>query len=225
VAVPELQRFVWDWPSLEEQLIALNPAIGNRLARACRPIGAERRPDGRVLLVLGCWVPEDRRFLADPGAIQLLERGFKQLLEERIEVRVTTWPAGDGPPEQPPDPLAGLSDELRATGLASGGSINRSFFAAAARRGIIFTSGYPVLNYRLDFALPQQQVGVEIEGWDWRAWTRPGAIDRREREQTLGYEGWTIRWFTGEEILNHLERSVDEVARLVNDRGGRRGPR
>ncbi|HEY8885038.1 MAG TPA: DUF559 domain-containing protein, partial [Chloroflexota bacterium] len=88
-----------------------------------------------------------------------------------------------------------------------------------------FTSGYPVLNYRLDFALPQQQVGVEIEGWDWRAWTRPGAVDRREREQTLGYEGWTIRWFTGEEILNHLERSVDEVARLVNGRGGRRGPR
>ncbi len=219
--MPELQRFVWEWPSLVEQFHAMNPAVGDRLARAGRPIGAERRPDGRLLLVLGCWVPTDRVWLAAPDTTQMLERGLKQLLEERIEVLVTFWPAGDGAPESPPDPLAGLSEEIRATGLASGGAINRAFFAAAARRGMIFECHFPVLNYRLDFALPTQRVGVEIEGWNWRAWARPGAADRREREQTLGFEGWTVIWFTGDEILHHLDRSVDDVARVVARRRSR----
>ncbi len=219
--MPELQRFVWEWPSLIEQIRALNPALGDRLARSCRPIGAERRPDGRLLLVLGCWVPEDRAWFADPRAIELLARGFKQLLEERIETLVTTWPAGDGEPERPPDPLAGLPEPLRAIGASCGGALKRWFFAAAAHRGIVFDCGYPVLTYRLDFALPSQRIGVEIEGWDWRIWTRPSAIERREREQSLGYEGWTILWFTGEEILRDVERAVDEVARALSRRAGR----
>jgi very-short-patch-repair endonuclease len=213
--VPELQRFIWEWPSLVEQLLILNPYLGDRLARAARPIGADRRPDGRLLLVLGSWVPADRADLAAPETTQLLERAFHRLLEERIEVLVTDWPAGDGPPDQPPDPLAGLSESLHAIGTTCGGAIKRSFFAAATRRGLVFDCGYPVLNYRLDFALPRQHLGVEIEGWDWRARTRPGAADRREREQSLGAEGWTIVWFTGDEILHHLDRSVDEVARIL----------
>jgi very-short-patch-repair endonuclease len=206
-----------------EQFRALNPAVGDRLVRACRPIGAERRPDGRLLLVLGCWVPADRAWLGEPDTIQILERGLKQILEERIEVLVTGWPAGDGEPDAPPDPLAGLSEELRAVGLRCGGSINRAFFAATARRGLIFECHFPILNYRLDFALPSHRVGVEIEGWNWRSWARPGAAERREREQSLGYEGWSILWFSGDEILRHLDRSVDEVARLVASRRRRNG--
>jgi very-short-patch-repair endonuclease len=213
--MPELQRFVWEWPSLVEQLAELNPALGNRLQRACRPIGADRRPDGRLLLVLGCWVPADRAFLEDSASVQLLERGFQRLLDERIELLVTTWPAGDGTADQPPDPLAGLSEPLQEIGRACGGAIKRSFFAATARRGVTLECGYPVLNYRLDFALPRSRVGVEIEGWDWRARTSPRAIERREREQTLGYEGWSIFWFTGAEILKDVDRAVDEVLRAA----------
>jgi very-short-patch-repair endonuclease len=148
----------------------------------------------------------------------MLERGFKQVLEERIEVLIAPWPAGDGEPDLPPDPLAGLSEEARAIGLACGGAIKRAFFAAAARRGMQFECGVPVLQYRLDFALPAERVGVEIEGWDWRTWSRPGAADRREREQTLGYEGWTIFWFSGDDIMKRLDRSVDEVAQAVTRR-------
>lgn len=193
----------------------MNPALGNEVARSTRPIEAERRPDGRLLLVLGCWVADDRVDLNQPDVHQMLERGLRQLLGEPIVLLVTDWPAGDGPPDQPPDPLAGLPEQLRAAGAACGGVLWRSFFAAAARRGIIFDCQYPVLNYRLDFALPRRRVGVEIGGWGWRAWTRPNAVGRREREGELGAEGWTILWFTGQEILHELDHSVDEVARVV----------
>ncbi len=214
----ELQRFIWEWPSLVERLTALNPALGETVARSTRPIEAERRPDGRLLLVLGCWVPEDRADLSSGDAHAILERAFKQLMGEAIQLLVTDWPAGDGPPDQPPDPLAGLPDALREVGTSCGGALSRSFFAAAARRGIYFECQYPVLNYRLDFALPRQRIGVELGGWGWRAWTRPNAIERREREQALGYEGWTILWFTGEDVLHHLDRSIEEVARLLAQR-------
>jgi very-short-patch-repair endonuclease len=222
--MPELHRFVWEWPSLLERFRGLNPALGDRLTRACRPISAERRPDGRLLLILGCWVPADRKFLSDPETIEMLQRGFKQLLDERMEILVTTWPAGDGTPDSAPDPLADLAEPLRAIGIGCGGTLKRSLFAAVGRRGLVFDCNYPVLNYRLDFALPRQRIGVEVEGWDWRAWTRPGAEGRREREQSLGYEGWTILWFTGSEILYHLERAVEDIMSVANRRPSDREP-
>ncbi len=214
----ELQRFIWEWPSLLEIMQSMNPALGNELARSTRPIEAERRPDGRLLLVLGCWVPADRADLNRSDVHQMIERSLKQILGESIELLVTEWPAGDGAPDNPPDPLEGLPESLRAVGATCGGALLRAFFAEAARRGIVFECQFPVLNYRLDFALPRLRIGVEIGGWGWRAWTRPAAIERREREQGLGAEGWAVIWFTGEEILRHRDRSVDEVARLISQR-------
>jgi len=214
----ELQRFIWEWPSVVERLIGLNPALGEELARSSRPIEAERRPDGRILMVLGCWVPGARADMSRSDVHDMLEHAFKQLLGESIQLLVTDWPAGDGPPDLPPDPLNGLPEALKDVGITCRGALARSFFAAAARRGIYFECQYPVLNYRLDFALPRQRIGVELGGWGWRAWTRPNAIERREREQGLGAEGWTILWFTGEEILHHLDRSIEEVVRLVGQR-------
>lgn len=222
--MPELQRFIWEWSSLLDRLGRLDPALAAQITRSARPIAAERRPDGRLVLVLGSWVPADRTALSSPGTIQRIETDLKQLLDERINAVVADWPAGDGPPDQPPDPLEGLPDDVRATGLGCGGALNRSFFAAVARRGIVFECGYPVLNYRLDFAVPHRRLGVEIEGWDWRAWARPGAADRREREQSLGFEGWRVLWFTGAEILHHLDRAVDEVVQsLARGRANGRG--
>ncbi|HVC32048.1 MAG TPA: DUF559 domain-containing protein [Chloroflexota bacterium] len=214
----ELQRFIWEWPTLLDRLRSLNPALGDEVGRSTRPIEAERRPDGRLLLVLGCWVTEDRSDLNKRDVHTMLEHDFKRLLGESIQLLVTNWPAGDGPADSPPDPLSGLAEPLHDLGASCGGSLHRTFFAAAARRGIIFECQYPVLNYRIDFALPPQRLGVEIGGWSWRAWTRPNAVERREREQSLGAEGWAILWFTGDEIVHHLERSVDEVARVIAQR-------
>ena len=221
----ELPRFVWGWPGLVERFKALNPMLGTALDRSTRPIAAERRPDGRLLLVLGCWVPADRSLLSAPEVVENLERGFARLLDEKFDVLVTRWPAGDGQPDQAPDPLAGLPEEQRMIGATCGGALHRSFFAAAARRGILFDCQQPVLHYRIDFALPRLRLGVQIGGWEWRNWTHPHAIGRREREQELGAEGWTIVWFTGEEILNHLDRAVDDVAHLITQRrSGRQWP-
>ena len=216
----ELQRFIWMWPSILDQLRALNVRMADEIERSTRPLAAERRPDGRLLLVLGCWVAADRASLEASDSLDLLARALKRMLEEQIEVQVVHWPAGDGAPDQPPDPLAGLSPDLREQGMRCGGALHRSFFAAMAERGLIPECQYPVLNYRLDFAMPHNHVGVQIGGWNWRAWTRDGAVGRREREQSLGAEGWTVLWFTGEEILDDLDQVVDNVMRQLTRRSG-----
>src|SRR5438067_11886542 len=137
-ALPELQRFVWEWSSLLERLRRLNPKLEDQIGRAARPIAAERRPDGRLLLVLGCWVPADRDQLGGVGSLQRIQDSLKTLLDERISVLVTDWLGGDGEPGDPPDPLGRLPESLRAVGLGAGSALNRAFFGASARRGIVF---------------------------------------------------------------------------------------
>src|SRR5690348_7297757 len=104
----------------------MNPAIGNEIARSTRPIEAERRPDGRLLLVLGCWVPADRADLNRPDLHGMVQRAFKQLTGESIEILVTDWPAGNGDPDNPPDPLGDLPEAMRDAGATCGGALLRS---------------------------------------------------------------------------------------------------
>jgi very-short-patch-repair endonuclease len=61
------------------------------------------------------------------------------------------------------------------------------------------------LNYRIDFALPRERVGVEIIGWEG---PRPGRTDRWEREQHLGAEAWRILYFSGAEVHRDAVRCV-----------------
>lgn len=211
IPMPELRRFVWGYESLLARLRVVQPRLADLLEQSCRPIAAERRPDGRLTLVLGCWVPSDRAELAKPGNIATLEVALKRLMDEPIQVIVAQWPGGDAGRGEPPDPLRGLPPAAQAIGAQCGSAIHRAFFAAAFRRGLRFRCQYPVLNYRIDFALPSNRLGVEIGGWAWRSWTRGHQVGLRDREQALGAEGWRILWFTGQEVLENPERCVDQV--------------
>ena len=64
------------------------------------------------------------------------------------------------------------------------------------------------MNYRLDFALPRERVGVEIIGWDG---PRPGRTARWEREQELGAESWRILYFSGADVHRDVERCVSAL--------------
>ncbi|MBI2941816.1 MAG: DUF559 domain-containing protein [Chloroflexi bacterium] len=208
--MPELQRFVWEWNSIIDRLAESAPRLSELLARSCRPIAAERRPEGRLVVAIGCWVAADRRLL-DAATVAGLETRLKRMLDEKVQVVVTGWPGGDGEPDVSPDPLAGLPADVRAAS-SRGPTLHRWFFANAVRRGMELRYQYPVLHYRLDFADVAKHVGIEIGGWCWRRWSRANAAVRREREQSLLGEGWRIHWFTGEEVLTDVGRCLDVVA-------------
>lgn len=216
--MPELRRFVWGYDSLLVRLRALQPRLTGLLEHSCRPIAAERRPDGRLTLVLGCWVPSDRGELGRPGNVSALEMALKRLMDEPIQVVVAQWPGGDAERGEPPDPLRDLSSTAHAIGAQCGSAIHRAFFAAAYRRGLRFQCQYPVLSYRIDFALPPNRLGVEIGGWAWRSWTRAHQVGLRDREQALGAEGWRILWFTGQEALEDRDGCLAQIEEALTRR-------
>ena len=171
------------------------------------------------MLVLGCWLEEDLRFLSDETNNARLANALGALLEERVDLEIVAWPAGmaaaqhDGSAAvRAPDILAGLPEQAREEAIKCESPVQRFFFAEAWRRGVHFHCQHPVLHYRLDFALPRQRIGVEIVGWRWLQRGVPG---RYERGQSLGGEGWQVLWFSGQEVLADVDDCLSRLARFL----------
>src|SRR2546421_683355 len=62
----ELRQIIQAWQTLVLRLDADEPRLGRPLRRAAHPIAAERYADGKLLVVLGCWLLPDLEYLADP---------------------------------------------------------------------------------------------------------------------------------------------------------------
>jgi len=71
-----------------------------------------------------------------------------------------------------------------------------------------------VQNYRLDFALPEARIGIEIDGHAYHS--GPDAFHNdRVRQRRLEMEGWRLIRFSGREACNDPYRCVREAAALV----------
>jgi very-short-patch-repair endonuclease len=214
----ELRRVVWAWETVLLRLLERDAAIGRATRRSCRAVAAERRDDGRLTLALGCWWPPDLELLRQPATHARLEAALGEFLDDQVRLALVAWPGGMAPPRPglepdevaPPDVLAGLPSEARETAAACESAIERLFFACAWRRGLRLTPQYPVLNYRIDFALPSERLGAEIIGWDG---PRPRRTARWERDQQLGAEAWQIVYFSAAEVHRDAERCVAELER------------
>jgi very-short-patch-repair endonuclease len=141
---------------------------------------------------------------------------LSEFLDDQVRTTIVAWPGGMAPPEPgpepdevpPPDLLAGLPLEAREQASACESALQRLFFAQAWREGLRLACQHPVLNYRLDFALPQERLGAEVIGWHG---PRPGRTARWEREQQLGADAWRIFYFPGAVVHRDVERCVDEL--------------
>jgi very-short-patch-repair endonuclease len=211
----ELRRIIWAWDTLVLRLDADEPKLGRPLRRAVRPIAAERYADGRLLVVLGCWLAPELAFLADPDTRERLGAALSPMLEDQIVPQVVPWPAGMAPPEvaqgadvPAPDVLAGLPEPARLEAGICESALQRWFYARAFRRGLRPECQYVVGHYRLDFALPRFRVAAEVAGWE----ARHGP---REREQQLGAERWRVAWFPGQEVHADVDRCVAALQRLL----------
>jgi very-short-patch-repair endonuclease len=73
---------------------------------------------------------------------------------------------------------------------------------------------YKVGQYRLDFALPRQMIGIELDGYRTHSSTRAIASDR-QRQRWLEAQGWYIIRFGGQEVFDDVDGCVREAASLA----------
>lgn len=73
---------------------------------------------------------------------------------------------------------------------------------------------YPALRYRLDFALPEQKIGIELDGFATHSSTRAIAKDR-QRQRSLEAHGWRIIRFGGSEIYHDAAGCVQQATELI----------
>jgi tetratricopeptide (TPR) repeat protein len=76
---------------------------------------------------------------------------------------------------------------------------------------------YTVLRYRIDFAIPDKRIAIEIDGHEYHKTKEQRTHDtQREREIKLTLPAdWTVIRFTGTEIFQNTTRCVDEVLQFI----------
>ena len=78
---------------------------------------------------------------------------------------------------------------------------------------------YQVFHYRVDFAIPDCLIVIEIDGYDWHK-TREQLTADAKRQRALTAAGWTVIRFTGREIYAGAANCAAEVARIIVGRSG-----
>jgi very-short-patch-repair endonuclease len=73
---------------------------------------------------------------------------------------------------------------------------------------------HPVGKYRLDFAIPDKRVAIELDGHEYHK-TKYQRTNDAKRDRWLYGQGWHVLRFTGTEIYQHLDRCIDEICALV----------
>lgn len=98
--------------------------------------------------------------------------------------------------------------------------IEETFWQACRRLGLQELRGlksqHPVFDgrYRLDFALPERKIGIELDGYTWHS--SPEAFTRdRARQRELELDGWRIIRFSGSEITKDVVGCVRQAAELA----------
>ena len=69
-------------------------------------------------------------------------------------------------------------------------------------------------RYHLDFALPADMIGVEVDGHQWHS-TRQQRQHDSQRDRILSGLGWRVLRFTASEMLQNADECAKEVAALL----------
>lgn len=76
------------------------------------------------------------------------------------------------------------------------------------------TPQYQVNGYRLDFALPDKQIAIELDGHEFHK-TKEQRTNDAERERHLELSGWRVIRFTGSEIYQDVNKCVNQTMKLI----------
>lgn len=78
---------------------------------------------------------------------------------------------------------------------------------------------YRTAGFRIDFALPELKIGIELDGFASHSSTKDIVRDR-QRQRALEAAGWYIIRFGGSEVHHDAERCARQAATLVATRRG-----
>ncbi|ANV99634.1 endonuclease domain-containing protein [Bradyrhizobium icense] len=70
-------------------------------------------------------------------------------------------------------------------------------------------------KYRLDFAIPDKMIAIELDGHEYHK-TKYHRTHDAQRDRWLYGQGWHVLRFTGTEICKDLDRCIDEICYLAN---------
>lgn len=73
---------------------------------------------------------------------------------------------------------------------------------------------HPVGNYRLDFAIPDKRIAIELDGHEYHK-TKYQRTHDAKRDRWLYGQGWHVLRFTGTELHANLDGCIDEICDLV----------
>jgi very-short-patch-repair endonuclease len=73
---------------------------------------------------------------------------------------------------------------------------------------------HTVGKYRLDFAIPDKRIAIELDGHEYHK-TKYQRTHDAKRDRWLYGQGWHVLRFTGTEIHQNLDRCINEICALV----------
>lgn len=117
-------------------------------------------------------------------------------------------------------PNEAIATLARDTFMRVDSPIEKAFWVEHLRQGLPPLTGlvsqHELLDgkYRLDFALPDRKIGVELDGYAYHS--SPEAFTRdRARQRNIERAGWRIIRFSGSEINTDVTTCVKQAADLV----------
>lgn len=140
----------------------------------------------------------------------VLVRGWAQEHGENAE-RVVMWAEAI----QPYDGSSLDSDGNEIYRLES--PLEMMFWEATKRHTAALIPQYEIVPYRVDFAVPEIALAIEIDGHEFHKDREQRTRDAK-RDRYLQRKGWTVMRFTGSEIYRDVEECVNEVLALLPDK-------
>jgi len=97
--------------------------------------------------------------------------------------------------------------------------IERKFKEELEKRNLKFKKQYHINRYFVDFAFPDNNIAIEVDGNYWH--NKIGSKRRDiKRQKEIIELGWTVLRYKENEINENVEKCVDEVCRVINNHNG-----
>jgi very-short-patch-repair endonuclease len=94
--------------------------------------------------------------------------------------------------------------------------VEEKLFKALQRAGIETAPQYPVLGRRLDLAIIDKKIDIEVDGKRWHLNSEGSRkLDDHFRDLQLTSAGWKVIRFWAFEINNHIEECVNKVKEIL----------
>ncbi len=78
-----------------------------------------------------------------------------------------------------------------------------------------YENAVPGRKFRLDIAIPDKLLAIEVDGWEFHGKFKEGFHKDREKQNLLTEHNWRILRFTAKEIYQNLEGCIDTIRRTL----------